>query len=63
LLVVLLLGGCCAIRVKRAHIPGCDIATAEVPRGCYANTFPDRVEVRCHDGTTITYYPCKHEVR
>jgi hypothetical protein len=53
-----LLAGCAGQR--RAAVPGCQ-APVYVPEGCYTQTFPDRIEVRCPDRTWT--YRCIKETK
>jgi len=52
-----MLFGCAPVRHGAAPVPGCIDASVQVPSGCYANSIPDGVEVRCPTSTNT--YRCK----
>ena len=56
-IIVSMLFGCAPVRHGAAPVPGCIDASVQVPSGCYANSIPDGVEVRCPTSTNT--YRCK----
>ena len=55
-IIAAMLSGCMMRHVYgKAPIPHCEHAFAPVPPGCYQQTFPDYVEIRCFD-STVKYY-------
>jgi hypothetical protein len=56
LTIAFLLSGCPHAQ-KIAHVPGCPSALVSVPEGCYLQSHPDSIEVRCRDRNTT--YRCK----